>query len=100
MRLKDPSDGRRYVVTHSELFEATYYRVLATYPALDDVFDEVEWSMARTPLSDTEPCEVLNGVNLRLLVTPSTLRVPAIRFLIEVGEGRVHLWHLSVRSSN
>lgn len=99
MRLRPPGSGPPYHIAHSELFEAAYHGLERQFPYLAEAYDELDWTMAREPLANSEPTPAFPGRNLRLAVTPRTTRYPSLRVLIEVEEQRrrVFFWHLSVR---
>jgi hypothetical protein len=95
MRLRDPSDGALFHIKFSELFEAAFTEIAERYPLIHDVFDNVEWSLERTPEADTEACPAFPDRNFRLLVTPRTPHYPALRILLEVADRHVHCWAVS-----
>ncbi len=100
MRIRPPADRPPYRTVHSEIFEAGYLQLEAQYPHLVEAYDQIEWTMRRTPRASSEPTPAFPDRDMRLAYTPRTPRYPALRVLIEVDEGqdRVILWHLAVRA--
>lgn len=99
MRVRPPGEQSRFHITHSELFEAGYYALQRQFPFLDEAYDNLEWTLSRTPLAESVPVRVFENRNLRLTYTPKMSRYPGLRVLFEVSEVRrlVHMWHLDIR---
>lgn len=99
MRVRPPGEQPAFRITHSELFEASYFALEEDHPFLAEAYDALEWSLARMPLEESEPTPGFPGRNFRLTLTPRMARYPGLRVLIEVDLDRraVHFWSLSIR---
>lgn len=99
MRLRPPGERRPYTISHSDLFEASYYALERQFPNIAEAYDALEWALTRQPLAESEPAPAFPGREIRLTLTPKMTRYPGLRVLIEVDEigRRVHLWSLSQR---
>lgn len=99
MRLRAPGEKPPYSITHSELFEASYFALERSYPAITDAYDLLEWSLERTPWEESEPSPAFAERHLRLTLTPKMARFPGLRVLIEINDEKrsIHFWTLAVR---
>lgn len=99
MRVRPPGEQPAFRITHSELFEASYYALERDHPFISEAYDALEWSLARSPYEESEPAPAFQDRDLRLTMTPKMARYPGLRVLVEVDgrERRIHFWALSVR---
>jgi hypothetical protein len=95
MRLPPPSNGGKFSIDHSELFEAAFYKLKETYPYLMDAYDNIEWSLQRDPREQSMHIAAFPDRDIRVHITAKTPRFPALRVLIEIKGQRVYCWHVS-----
>lgn len=84
-----------YRIVHAEFFEAAWYhQIEERCPQAHEVLDQLEWSLERTPSLEGEPCDAFEGRDIRFTVTPRTRRLPSLRFLFEIRDREVAIWHV------
>ena len=95
MRIR-PGPRNPYRIVHSEFFEAAWFQKIELQcPHAHEVLDQLEWSLERNPSAEGEHCDAFEDRDIRLTVTPKTRRLPSLRFLFEIGEREVAIWHVS-----
>lgn len=96
MRL-NPGPPTPYSIKHADLFvDAWFNRIAPVLPFANEALDALEWSLARKPDNEGEFCPAFFDRHFRVTVTPKTRRYPPLRFLFEIEQSRVVIWHVCV----
>jgi|AP82_1055514.scaffolds.fasta_scaffold282436_2 hypothetical protein len=94
MRIR-PGPRNPYRIVYSEYFEAAWFRgIQEQFAFAHEVLDQLEWSLERSPAAEGESCAAFPDRDIRLTVTARTGRYPSLRFLFEIRDREVAIWHV------